>query len=139
MEKQNNDKKRLILVASLSALFTVTVIIWGISDYLNNNKTEGISAITIVLILAIFGFNAIRDKYASLEKGEPFKDERSIKLQTKAAAYAFCIGIYWLLGLSMIIDQYKLSIPASSVPGVGIVGMAVIFGLAHWYFNKKGE
>lgn len=139
METQKNDKKRFLLITILFALLIINIAVWGIFDYLKNDQKSGIGVLFIALIIAVFGFKLIKAKYNSLKQGEPLKDERSRKLETKAGAYAFYIGIYWLLGLSIVIDAFDLSIPASSVPSVGIAGMAVIFGLAYWHFNKKGE
>jgi hypothetical protein len=139
MESKRNDKKALLLLIIIFVIFVVGIIFWGVFDYLNTNKKEGIGVFVIALIIAAFGFKMLRDKYKSVKRGEPLKDERSRKLTIKAAAYAFYIGIYWLLGMSIIIGAFKIGIPASSVPNVGIGGMAIIFGLAYWYFNKKGE
>jgi len=139
MENQKNDKKKLLIIIVLFGLLIVVISAWGMLDYLNTGKKSGVGILVIPLILVIFGFKLIKDKYNSLKQGEPLKDERSRKLETKAGAYAFYIGIYWLLGLSMAIDYFNLSIPASSVPSVGIAGLAIIFGLAYWYLSKRGE
>lgn len=140
MENKRNDKKKLLIMAVLLLFLSVNIIFWGIFDYFNNGKkNEGIGIAVVALVIAAFGFKMIKDKYGSIKHGEPLKDERSRKLEIKAAAYAFYIGIYWLLGLSIAIDNFGLSIPAGSVPNVGIAGMAIIFGLAYWYFSKKGE
>lgn len=122
-----------------SVLLIIGIILWGVLDYLNTSSKEGIGVLLVVLILIVFGAKLIKNKYESIKRGEPFKDERSRKIETKAAAYAFYIGIYWLLALSIMIDTFKLEIPASSVPSVGLVGMTVIFGLSYLYLNKKGE
>ncbi|MFA6306780.1 MAG: hypothetical protein WCV70_04010 [Patescibacteria group bacterium] len=139
MENKKNDKKRFILITVLLGLLIVTISAWGMLGYLNTGKKSGVGVLVIPLILVVFGFKLIKNKYQSLKYGEPLKDERSRKLETKAGAYAFYIGIYWLLGLSMAIDYFNLSIPASSVPSIGIAGMAIIFGLSYWYLNKRGE
>ena len=139
MENQKNDKKRFWLITIGLALLIVNIIVLGLLDYLNTHKRSGIGVLIVAATIAVFGFKLIKDKYRSLQRGEPLKDERSRKLEMKAGAYAFYIGIYWLLGLSMAIDFFGLNIPASSVPGVGIAGMAVIFGAAYWYLDKKGE
>jgi len=140
MENKRNDKKTLLIMAVLFSFLAISIIFWCVFDYLNSGKkNEGIGVIAIALTIVVFGLKLIKDKYDSLKQGEPLKDERSKKLETKAAACAFYIGIYWLLGLSIAIDNFGLSIPASSVPSLGIAGMAIIFGLSYWYFSKRGE
>jgi len=139
MENKRNDKRAFLITAVLFGLLTLTIIILAASDYSNTHKKEGIVVFFVAIILAVFGIKVLRDKYESLKRGEPLKDERSRKIETKASAVAFLIGIYWLLALGFAIDEFKLGVPASSVPNVGIAGMAVIFGLAYWYFSRKGE
>lgn len=139
MENQKNDQKKFLLITVVFALLIINIIVWGVLDYFNTNKKSGLGVLVIALIITVLGFKLVKDKYRSLKQGEPLKDERSRKLEIKAAAYAYYIGIYWLLGLSVAIDSFNLSIPASSVPSVGIAGLAIIFGLAYWYFSKKGE
>lgn len=139
MENEKNDYRKLFLMTFLLAFLIANIVAWSVLDYLNTGKKPSIGALIIALIIVVFGWKLIKSKYQSLKRGEPLKDERSRKLETKAGAYAFYIGIYWLLGLSMAIDFFHLSIPASSVLGVGIAGMAIIFGLAYWYLSRKGE
>lgn len=134
-----NNKKRLLLMTLVFVLLSIGIIFWGVFDYLKTSKKEGIAVVAIALIIIIFGLKLIKSRYESVKRGEPFKDERSRKLETKAAALAFYIGIYWLLAIGFAIDTFKLGIPASSVPSLGLAGMAIIFGLAYWYFSKKGE
>jgi len=139
MENQKNDKKRFLIITILFAFLIINIIVWGILDYSKNHQTSGLGGLIIALIIAVFGYKLLKSKYHSLKQGEPLKDERSKKIETKAGAYTFYIGIYWLLGLGIAIDTFQLNIPASSVPGMGIAGLAIIFGLAYWYLDKKGE
>lgn len=90
-------------------------------------------------LFIIFAVYALRRVHISLKRGDPLKDERTRNIEKKAAALAFYIGIYWLLVLGFSIDRFNLEIPPSSVPSLGIAGMAVFFGLSYWYFSKKGE
>jgi len=138
MENQN-EKRRFIIITVLFAFLIPQIIIWGGLDYLKNGSKPGIGVLVIAFILLVFGWKMVRNQYHSLKLGEPLKDERSRKLETKAAAYAFYIGIYWLLALSMAIEYFNLDIPARSAPNVGLAGLVVIFGLAYWYLSRKGE
>lgn len=139
MKNRRNDPRAFLIMSIVLTLLILSIVLWGAFDYLNTGKKEGIGIIFVGLIIALFGFKLLKDKYKSLKRGESLKDERSRKLEIKAAAYAFYIGIYWLLALSIIIDYFKVDIPARSVPSVGLAGMAILFGLAYWYFSKKGE
>lgn len=139
MQPKSHDKKKFVTIVVLLALLVVTIITWSATDYFRTKSTGSIGALIIALILIIFGAKLIKSKYQSLKRGEPLKDERSRRLENKAGAYAFYIGIYWLLALGFAIDEFNLNIPASSATGLGIAGMAIIFGLSYWYFSRKGE
>jgi len=139
MENKRNDQKTFLIMSVIFTLILVTIVLWAAFDYLTTQNKEGIGVLFVALILAVFAIKMFKDKYESLKRGEPLKDERSRKIELKAAALAFYVGIYWLLALSIAIDAFELEIPASSVPNVGLVGLVIIFGLVYWYFSKKGE
>ncbi len=139
MGNKKDEKRTLLIMAGVMGFVVVSIASWGIYDYVNTGRTEGVGVVIVALILTIFAMKMIKDKYGRIKKGEPLSDERERRLQTKSAAAAFYVGIYWLLGLSIFIGEGKLNISASSVPSIGIAGMAIIFGLAYWYFSKKSE
>jgi len=126
----------IILMFSIISLF----LLWTSMDILKNGLSlSSIVMIIVTVLLAVFAVYALKRVYASLKRGDPLKDERTRKIEKKAAALSFYIGIYWLLVLSFVIDRFELKIPSSSVPSLGIAGMAVFFGLSYWYFSKKAE
>jgi len=57
---------------------------------------------------------------------------------TKAGYYTFLISIYWLLAISWASDKMPFR-DASQAINLGILGIAVIFGLAWLFVNKWGK
>jgi len=139
MENISNNKRKFIIMTAVFAVLVITIMLWAIFDYLNNPNKESFGVAFVALILTVFGVKFLRDKYESVKKGEPLKDERSRKIEMKAGALTFYISIYWLLALSIIIEEFSIPIPARSVPSAGLIGMVIIFGLSYLYFNKKGD
>lgn len=134
------NKIRFFLLIILMFSITSLILLWTLMNVLKN----GLDLSSIVMMIAsilfiIFAVYVLRKVYTSLRRGDPLKDERTRKIEKKAAALSFYVGIYWLLVLSFVIDRFELKIPSSSVPSLGIAGMAVFFGLSYWYFSKKGE
>lgn len=109
-------------------------------DVLKNGLSSSSILMFIVSgLLIVFAIYALRKVRTSLKRGDPLKDERTRKIEMKAAALSFYVSIYWLLMLSFSIDHFKLEIPPSSVPSLGIAGMAIFFGFSYWHFSRKGE
>ncbi|MFH1522706.1 MAG: hypothetical protein ABIE43_02695 [Patescibacteria group bacterium] len=68
-------------------------------------------------------------------------DERSKKIMVLAGYKAFLISIWWLLILSYVTDEFNLIEfrDTSQALGMGILGMAIIFGICWLWQSKKGD
>jgi hypothetical protein len=134
------NRRPFILLLIIIILIAITFLLWIIQDIIiKGMTTSSLIMIGAAIILLVFAIYAVRKVYINSKSGFPYKDERTRKIESKAGAVAFYVGIYWLLAIGIAIDAFKLNIPASSVPGLGILGMAVIFGLSYWHFSRKGE
>jgi hypothetical protein len=83
-------------------------------------------------------------RYKDIKQGMPFEDERSKKVMTSAAAHSFFISLYWLLIISMFESFFAKmfgteKLDASQTVGGGIAGMAIIFLICWFYYEKKGK
>lgn len=134
------NKIRFFLFIIISVLIITIFLLWTSMEVLKNGlNSSSVAMFVAVAILIVFLIYAIRRVYNSLKRGDPLKDERTRKIEMRASAFSFYVSIYWLLALGFSIDYFKLEIPPSSVPGLGILGMAIFFGFSYWFFSKKGE
>lgn len=134
------NKLRFFLLIIIFVLIITMFLLWTSMDVLKSGlNTSSIVMFIATAILVIFAIYAIRKVRTSLKRGDPLKDERTRKIEMRASAFSFYISIYWLLALGFSIDYFKLEIPPSSVPGLGILGMAIFLGFSYWFFSKKGE
>jgi len=136
------DKKRVLLIAILTLAFVAGILFWGIPLYFEGRYFEGVSLSAAALIVAFFGFKMLYAVLKNVNKGYPLEDERLMRIKTRAAAYAFYIGIYWILAIMWfedVIVKYLPNFDISSAAGAAIMGQAVIFGLAYWILSSKGD
>jgi hypothetical protein len=95
----------------------------------------------IIILVAIFAIWKLqRDKKA----GYPTKDERTSKIQGKAAIGTYYISLTFMVSLMMwnIFGNEFLSLPELEAGWTVIAIMLVngiSFGLLSWYYAKKGE
>jgi len=131
------DKIRLILMIALLLALIGGWMLWVYPD-LNNSifDTKTIALVVPLIIITVAATMIIGMKYKGAKRGLPTEDEMSRTTKLKAGAYAFYTGIYWLLALAWFGDNY-FERPSQAV-GTGIIGMATIFLVLFFYFNKKG-
>jgi len=99
----------------------------------------GISGL-IVLLGVIILVIRLKEKRA----GTPSQDERTQKINGKAAFYALHIGLYFMVAILavLIIGREFFNMPDLSA-GPVVVASMIVFGLSdiglHWYFSKKDD
>lgn len=138
-----NDKIRFII----RVLLTITLVAgfgpWAFMVIKEGRIMEGAGIAIVALIIAGLALVLLKSSYTEIKKGFPLQDERSKKLTTKSAAYAFYIGLYWLLVIMYYSDLApRLGRSAPTVDqalSAGIAGMSILFGLSYLYLNRKGE
>ncbi len=71
----------------------------------------------------------------SARQGLPLEDEFTKRAKTSAASFAFYASLYLWLAL-MYFEDY---VPEHRLPGLAILGSALIFGLRYLYLVKRGR
>ena len=95
---------------------------------------------TIALIGIFIAWKMIKDK----KSGFPSADERTQKINGKAAFYALLIGQYFIIALLfvLIIGREFCGMPEPAA-GYPLIASLLVFSLTflglRWYFNRKGE
>ena len=79
----------------------------------------------IVFILVGFAVALGAARLRSRRRGEPAEDELSKRVMTRASSLAYYVSIYLWLFIMYISD--KATLPAHTLVGTGIAGMAVVF------------
>ncbi|MBW2975800.1 hypothetical protein KY366_08845 [Candidatus Woesearchaeota archaeon] len=121
-----------ILVAATLLLFAV---MYGIKQ---DNILGALLMVIIALTIAVFFVAYTVRELKSVKKGLPVEDERSRKVMNLAFAKAYLISIWYLLILSWLADSSLIRFrDASQALGMGILGMAILFGLCWLYYNRK--
>jgi len=140
------DKTRLMLMAAITLTVSATTVIYGYMIFLRNEINLGsLIAISILLIVIVFMIFFVMRRYKDIKQGMPLEDERSNKVVTKAAAQSFYVSLYWLLAISWFESFFAQKLfggqhlDAGQAVGGGIAGMAVIFFIFWWYYNKQDK
>jgi len=131
--------KRTIVMFLVSALILVSLALWALKGHNSGNAQEILMA-GIVLVLVGFAVFLGVSRLRSHLRREPGEDELSKKVMTRASSLSYYISIYLWLFIMYISD--KTSLPAHSLVGAGIMGMALVF-LFCWLgvktFGMKNE
>ena len=131
--------KRTSVMFLVSALILVALALWALKGHISGNAQEILMA-GVVLVLVGFAVFLGVSRLRSHLRREPGEDELSKKVMTRASSLSYYISIYLWLFIMYISD--KTSLPAHSLVGGGIMGMALVF-LFCWLgvkaFGMKNE
>jgi len=138
-KKQEFNKFYLML--TLLGMVILGVVLLGAMVILKgaqeiNTYTGG--SIIVALIIMVFAIYLVIKRKKEISQGFPQHDERSRKIMNLAAARAFYISIYWVLGL-MWLDILTEKMPVNAALGIAIMGMALIWMACQFYYNKYGD
>ncbi len=128
-------KKEFIMIL-LSAVVIIGIILWftNTSQPINLGEIGMYGAVILLVGFALFiAFRRIQAIKAGLKP----EDELSRKIMQKAAAMSFYTSMYWFLILMYFSDKTKLE--SHTLIGLGIIGMAALFGGFWVYFNYWGK
>ena len=141
----NKKSQKLLFLTTGTLTLLLGVIVYAFFAFRHKGGSIGnyitiIIPLLIVIFMAFFIIRSFKDR----KQGQPLEDELSRKVITMAAAKSFYISLYWLLAISWLdslfaeklFDTEKLD--ASQTIGGGIGGMAIIFFICWFYYNKKG-
>ncbi|MBR9705356.1 hypothetical protein GOV12_08130 [Candidatus Pacearchaeota archaeon] len=139
--KKTTDKIRVWSVGIVALLVVCSFIILAITTMRSGNFEFGIISIVIALVVLIFAIIFIKRQYSDVKSGFVAQDERSKKIMYKVGYYSFLITLWWLLILSWIADEWMLIQfrDVSQALGVGILGMAIIFGITWFFVSRSGK
>jgi MFS family permease len=140
-----DGKFRLIIIVIFALLLTGGIIAAFIFEGLIQDESgwnyAAIVPGVLVLILAVV---FIGKNWKGVKSGLPLKDERIKMIETRAAALAFYVGIYWLLALMFYAGMAETrpdwpQISTGSLPGMGITGMGIFFAIFYGYYHQKSK
>jgi len=139
MKKNNqNDKIRVWALGITVLLVVSTLILFSVTIYRKGNAATSFGSGIIAAVILIFAIVVWKRQYTSVKKGFPVQDERSRQIQVLAGYYTFLISIWYLLVLSWASDDLiQFRDPAQAL-GIGILGMAIIFGVCWIWVSRKG-
>lgn len=106
--------------------------------------TWSIFSIGILVLLISIGILVIWKKIKDKKSGFPLTDERTQRLNWKAAYYAMFLGQYFIIAylLVNIVGQELFGIPEMEAGYPMIAALlvsAVSFLVLRWHFGRKGE
>lgn len=136
-KEPSKDKRKLWRIAVVLALFIITLGLYAFGAWRNDRTIEPPIMIVILATLIVFGVFSIKRAYLSVRKGFPLEDERSKKVMVLAFSRAYLLTLYWLLAISWLSDSIIKFRDVSQAISLGILGMAIIFGLCWLYYNRK--
>jgi len=99
-----------------------------------------LNAMVIILVAIFVIWKLQKDRKA----GYPFQDERTSKIQGKAALGTYYINLAFMISLLVlnIVGNEFLSLPELEA-GWAVIAIMLVsgisFGLLSWYYAKKGE
>lgn len=138
-QEHSKDRKKLLRIAVVLALLIFTLGLYAFSVWRNDRTIEPLIMIAILATIITFGAFFVKKAYLSVKKGFPLEDERSRKVMVLALARAYLITLYWLLAIGWASDDWIKFRDVSQATGLGILGMAIIFGLCWLYYNRKPD
>jgi peptidoglycan/LPS O-acetylase OafA/YrhL len=126
--------KKSILAVIVSIMVFATTILW-ITTRVPSTIADSAQFIVVFLVV-LFGLYVAYRRFSSVKLGQPAEDEFSKKVLQKAAALSYYISLYLWLLIMYLTDRHKAE--TEMMFGLGILGMAVIFGASWIYYNFRG-
>jgi uncharacterized membrane protein len=103
-----------------------------------------IMSMGILALMILIGALALWKRLKDKKSGFPLADERTQKLNWKAAYYAMFMGQYFIVAylLVNIVGREFFGVPEieAGYPMIGaLLASSVSFLVLRWYFGRKGE
>lgn len=130
-------KRKLLVGAIVLVVVAFSTVFYAVTA-LSDGVEIGEAALLALPLLVIIGFAFFwYNRYREVKKGHVMEDERSSKVMTHAMARAYLVSIYWLLAIGFF-EEYEpiKSMAPGTVSGLGILGMAILFGLFYIYTDR---
>lgn len=139
MNKTKRDKIQVGLIMGVSLAVIISAVVMAIYGGVLDNMLLAIVTILLVGISAIFLIYAAKAMFRDINKGIPFRDERSRRVIEKAAGNSFIVMIYLLLAIGWYSDNSSIILLPTDVTGIGILGGSVSFAVFWVFFNRKAS
>jgi hypothetical protein len=139
IDRSRRDKIQVGMLILVSLCVMVTAVLMAVmTGLLDNLVLAGVTFI-IIGISAFFLIYAARSWLRDINKGIPFRDERSRRVVEKACGNSLLVMIYLLLALGWYSDHGGTELGPTDVTGIGILGGAVSFVVMWLYFNSRAS
>jgi peptidoglycan/LPS O-acetylase OafA/YrhL len=130
--------KKAFLTAVIALLVVGTIAAWIINaerSSVTGLKINGstILMMAVAVIILVYGALVILKGFRDAKNKVPPRDELSRKILRRGAATSYYVSIY--LWLALMYFEERIELERSSLIGAGILGMAIIFGLAWLYYR----
>lgn len=130
--KKGKAFARTVFLISVSISVLAGLVIWMIQPKPKPDFQE-ILMMAVVVLMALFALILAFRRMRDVKNKLPVEDELSRGLKRRGAASSYYVSL--CMWLAIMIFEDKISLETSSLIGGGIIGMAVIFGLA-WVFHR---
>ena len=140
MKDKTKDKTRVVLARIVAALVILASLLLAATLLAKGNIIDIVLPIGIIVIIGLFMIPFVKRRWFDVRKGFPSEDERSKKVMTNASSKAYYVSLYWLLLISFSVEVLEIvELDVGQAIGIGIVGMAILFGIFFLYYNGKGD
>jgi len=100
----------------------------------------GAIAAIVVLVGVVVVWKMVRDR----KSGYPIQDERTQKINGKAALYSLLIGVYFMLGLLWVLLIGEMLLDYAVLDAMpALIMSSLVFSLSfiglRWYLSRKGD
>lgn len=116
--------KKVIVIFAVSTLVLAGLAAWMLKGRVVGDGWE-IATAGIAFILVGFAVALGLSRLRRHRRGEPAEDELSKRIVTRATSLAYYVSLYMWVFVMYIGD--KVALPAHSLVGTGIAGMAIVF------------
>jgi hypothetical protein len=132
MQQNRWNIRKATFLAVLAVSVLVTMIFW----FVRSGATldfGGSSIIIIQFVVLAFAIIVVFRRLKSAKQNLPAEDELSKSILLKAAATSYYVSLY--LWLAFMFFEEHIDLERSTLIGLGILGMAVIYALSWVYHN----
>ena len=130
--------RKAVLTAVLAVLVVGTIALWIINSERSSDTSLSLNGSTILMmsvamVILVYGVLVILKGFRDARNKLPSRDELSRKILLRGAATSYYVSIY--LWLAIMFFEERIEVERSSLIGVGILGMAIIFALS-WLYHR---
>ena len=140
MKDKAKDKTRVVFAGIIAALVILGSLLLMVALLAEGENIQLVLPAGIVVIIVLFMVPFVKRRWFDVKRGFPSEDERSKKVMTNASSKAYYVSLYWLLLISFSVEVLEIvELDVGQAIGIGIVGMAILFGIFFLYYNGKGD